>query len=45
MQKYNKFILAGIAGAVAILNSFYGNGNEAVAIIIAVATPQMSQVR
>ena len=38
IQKYNKFILAGIAGIVAILNSLYGSGNETVAIVIAIAT-------
>ena len=38
MQKYNKFIVAGIAGVVAVLNSLYGPGNETVTIIIAIAT-------
>lgn len=38
MQKYNKFIVAGVAGVVAVLNSLYGNGNETVTIIIAIAT-------
>ena len=38
MQKYNKFIVAGVAGVVAVLNSLYGSGNEAVTIIIAIAT-------
>jgi hypothetical protein len=38
MQKYNKFIYAGVAGVVAVLNALYGNGNEAVTIVIAIAT-------
>ena len=38
MQKYNKFIVAGVAGVVAVLNSLYGSGSETVAIIIAIAT-------
>lgn len=38
MQKYNKFILAGVAGVVAVLNSLYGSGNEAVSIVVAIAT-------
>ena len=38
MQKYSKFIVAGIAGVVAVLNSLYGSGNETVTIIIAIAT-------
>ena len=38
MQKYNKFIVAGVAGVVAVLNALYGNGNETVTIIIAIAT-------
>jgi len=38
MQKYNKFIVAGIAGVVAVLNSLYGNGNDTATILIAIAT-------
>ena len=38
MQKYNKFIVAGVAGVVAVLNSLYGNGSEAATILIAIAT-------
>lgn len=38
MQKYNKFIVAIIAGVVAVLNSYYGSGSETVAIVIAVAS-------
>jgi uncharacterized membrane protein len=38
MQKYNKFIVAGIAGVVAVLNSLYGSGSEVVTIVIAIAT-------
>ena len=38
IQKYNKFIVAGIAGVVAVLNTLYGDGNDTVAIIIAIAT-------
>ena len=38
MQKYNKFIVAAVAGLVAVLNSLYGNGSEVVTIVIAIAT-------
>ena len=38
MQKYNKFIVAGVAGVVAVLNSLYGNGNDTATILIAIAT-------
>lgn len=38
MQKYNKFIIAGVLAAVAALNSIYGSGNEFATIIIAIAT-------
>lgn len=38
LSKYNKFLVAGVAGLVAVLNSFYGSGNEAVTIVIAIAT-------
>jgi len=38
MQKYNKFIVAGIAGVVAVLNSLYGDANQTATIVIAIAT-------
>ena len=38
MQHYNKFIVAVVAGVIAVLNAFYGDGNETVTIIIAIAT-------
>ena len=38
IQKYNKAIVAVIAGVVAVLNSLYGNGNDTATIVIAVAT-------
>lgn len=37
MQKYSKLIVAGVAGLIAVLNVMLGNGNEAVAIVVAVA--------
>jgi len=38
MQKYNKFIVAAVAGVIAVLNSLYGSGSETTIIIIAIAT-------
>lgn len=38
MQKYNKFIVAAVAGVVAVLTSLYGVDSELVTTIIAIAT-------
>lgn len=38
MQQYNKFIVAGVAGVVAVLNSLFGDNSQTVSIVIAIAT-------
>jgi hypothetical protein len=38
MQKYNKFIVAGTLGLVAVLTSLYGADNTIVTTVIAIAT-------
>lgn len=38
MKKYSKFILAAVAGLVAVADSLYGPGNTASQIVLAVAT-------
>lgn len=37
MTKYNKFIVAAVAGLIAILNSLYGETSTVVTAVIAIA--------
>ena len=38
MQKYNKAIVAVVAGGIAVLNSLYGGSSDTVTLVIAIAT-------
>lgn len=38
MQRYNKFIVAGVMGAIAVLTSLYGTDSTYVTALIAIAT-------